>query len=228
MNPKEIISRARSEKRSLLEPEAYAILAGYGIPVLDHRLATSPEEASRMASEIGFPAAMKVVSPDVIHKSDSGGVKLGIDSPPAAAEAFAAIIQNVARAVKGARIEGVLIVPMATGGVEVIAGMVRDPQFGPAVMFGLGGIFVEILKDVAFEIAPVSRQEAERLVKSIKGYSLLAGARGSQPCDLESLYKIITGLSRLALELPEVKEIDLNPVLAGPEKARALDARILL
>ncbi len=228
MNVKEIIARAREEKRSLLEPEAYAVLAEYGIPVLDHRLAASPEEASELAAEIGFPVAMKVVSPDVIHKSDSGGVKLGIASPAAAAEAFAAINQSVARAVPNARIEGVLIVPMATGGVEVIAGMVRDPQFGPAVMFGLGGIFVEILKDVAFEIAPISAEDAGRLVKSIKGWPLLAGARGSKPCDLDSLCSIITGLSRLALELPEVKEIDLNPVLAGPDKARALDARILL
>lgn len=228
MKAKEIIARARGEKRSLLEPEAYAVLAEYGIPVLEHRLSRSAEEAGQMAAEIGFPAAMKVVSPDVIHKSDSGGVKLGIDSPTAAAEAFTAINDSVARAVKGARIEGVLIVPMATGGVEVIAGMVRDPQFGPATMFGLGGIFVEILQDVAFEIAPVSRQEAERMVKSIKGYPLLAGARGSKPCDLESLYAVITGLGRLALELDEVKEIDLNPVLAGPDGARALDARILL
>jgi acetate---CoA ligase (ADP-forming) subunit beta len=228
MNPKELIARAKAEGRSLLEPEAYAVLAAYGIPVLDHRLAASPEEASRMAEEIGFPAAMKVVSPDVIHKSDSGGVKLGIDSPAAAAEAFAAINDAVAGAVEDARIEGVLIVPMATGGVEVIAGMVRDPQFGPAVMFGLGGIFVEILKDVAFEIAPVSAEEAGRLIKSIKGYPLLAGARGSKPCDLESLGAVITGLSQLALELDEVKEIDLNPVLARPDGARVLDARILL
>jgi acetate---CoA ligase (ADP-forming) subunit beta len=228
MNPQELIARAKAEGRSLLEPEAYAVLAAYGIPVLDHRLAASPEEASRMAEEIGFPAAMKVVSPDVIHKSDSGGVKLGIDSPAAAAEAFAAIKDAVAVAVEDARIEGVLIVPMATGGVEVIAGMVRDPQFGPAVMFGLGGIFVEILKDVAFEIAPVSAEEAGRLIKSIKGYPLLAGARGSKPCDLESLGAVITGLSQLALELDEVKEIDLNPVLARPEGARVLDARILL
>ncbi len=228
MNPKELIARAKDEGRSLLEPEAYAVLAAYGIPVLDHRLAASPEEASRMAAEIGFPAAMKVVSPDVIHKSDSGGVKLGIDSPAAAAEAFAAINDAVSGAVKDARIEGVLIVPMATGGIEVIAGMVRDPQFGPAVMFGLGGIFVEILKDVAFEIAPVSAEEAGRLIKSIKGYPLLAGARGSKPCDLESLGAVITGLSQLALELDEVKEIDLNPVLASPDGARVLDARILL
>ncbi len=228
MNARTIISRARNGKRSLLEPEAYAVLAEYGIPALDHRLARSPEEAGKMAAGIGFPVAMKVVSPDVIHKSDSGGVKLGIDSPAAAASAFTAINESVRRAVKDARIEGVLITPMAAGGIEVIAGMVRDPQFGPAVMFGLGGIFVEILKDVAFEIAPVSREEAERLVKSIKGYPLLAGARGLKPCNLESLYAVITGLSRLSMELPEVKEIDLNPVLAGPSGARVLDARILL
>ncbi len=228
MNPKEIIARARSQGRSLLEPEAYAVLAAYGLPVLDYRLATSAEEASRLAGEIGFPAVMKVVSADVIHKSDAGGVKLGIDSSAAATEAFTAINDSVARAVPSARIEGVLIAPMASGGVEVIAGMVRDPQFGPAVMFGLGGVFVEILNDVVFEIAPVSPEEAERLIQSIRGYPLLAGARGSEPCDLESLTSIITGLSRLALELDEVEEIDLNPVLAGPTTARVLDARILL
>ncbi len=228
MKAREIIASARRARRSLLEPEAYAVLTEYGIPVLEHRLARSAEEAGKMAAEVGFPVALKVVSPDVIHKSDSGGVKLGIGSPAAAAEAFAAINASVTRAVAGARIEGMLITPMATEGVEVIAGMVRDPQFGPAVMFGLGGIFVEILKDVAFEIAPVSREDARRLVGSIKGYPLLAGARGAKPCDLDSLIAIITGLSRLSVELEEVKEIDLNPVLAGPDGARALDARILL
>ncbi|MFH1039405.1 MAG: acetate--CoA ligase family protein [PVC group bacterium] len=228
MNIREIIAEAKKQNRSLLEPEAYELLGAFGVPVLDYRLARSAGEASTMAGEVGFPVAMKVVSPDVIHKSDSGGVKLGVDSAAAAAEAFAAIMRDVAKAVEGARIEGVLIVPMVKGGVEVIMGMVRDPQFGPAVMFGLGGIFVEVLKDVVFEIAPVAKADAEKMIKSIKGYPLLAGARGSAPCRLESLVDIITGVSRLALELPEVKEIDLNPVLAAPDRSLVLDARILL
>ncbi len=216
MKSQEIIARAKKENRSLLEPEAYELLASSGIPVLDYRLARSAEEAAKGAGEVGFPVAMKVVSPDVIHKSDSGGVKLGLDSAAAAVKAFDAIMKDVTRAVKGARIEGVLIVPMAKGGIEVITGMVRDPQFGPAVMFGLGGIFVEVLKDVVFEIAPVANVDAEKMIKSIKGYPLLAGARGSAPCHLESLIKIITGVSQLSLDYPEIKEIDLNPVLAAP------------
>ncbi len=228
MNAREIIAQAKAKNRSLLEPEAYAILAAYDIPVLDYRLATSSEEAVTMAVEVGFPAVMKIVSPDVIHKSDAGGVKLNISDGAAAAGSYDDIIQAVGGAVPKAVIEGVLITPMISGGVEVIMGMLRDPQFGPAVMFGLGGIFVEILKDVVFEIAPVERAAAERMIKSIKGYPLLAGARGSQPCHLESLIDIVTGLSRLALELPEIKEIDLNPVLATPERSFCLDARLLL
>jgi len=228
MNVREIIAQARERNRSLLEPEAYALLAAYDIPVLDYRLATSSEEARTMAGEVGFPAAMKVVSPDVIHKSDAGGVKLSISDEAAAAAAFDTILTDVSAAVPGANIEGVLIAPMISGGVEVIMGMVRDPQFGPAVMFGLGGIFVEILKDVVFEIAPVERPAADRMIKSIKGYPLLAGARGSRPCHIESLIDIVTGISRLSLELPEIKEIDLNPVLATPERSFVLDARILL
>jgi acetate---CoA ligase (ADP-forming) subunit beta len=228
MNAREIIAQAKERNRSLLEPEAYALLAAYDIPVLDYRLATSSEEAGTMAGEIGFPVVMKVVSPDVIHKSDSGGVKLNIEDPESASRGYDDILKAVAEAVPEAAIEGILIAPMISGGVEVIMGMLRDPQFGPAVMFGLGGIFVEILKDVVFEIAPVERPEAERMIKSIKGYPLLAGARGSQPCHIESLIDIVTGLSRLALELPEIKEIDLNPVLATPERSFCLDARLLL
>ncbi len=228
MNAREIIAQAKERNRSLLEPEAYALLAAYDIPVLDYRLATSSEEAGTMAGEIGFPVVMKVVSPDVIHKSDSGGVKLNIEDPASASRGYDDILKAVAEAVPSASIEGILITPMISGGVEVIMGMLRDPQFGPAVMFGLGGIFVEILKDVVFEIAPVERAAAERMIKSIKGYPLLAGARGSQPCHLESLIDIVTGLSRLALELPEIKEIDLNPVLATPERSFCLDARLLL
>lgn len=228
MNAREIIAPAKERNRSLLEPEAYALLAAYDIPVLDYRLATSSEEAGTMAGEIGFPVVMKVVSPDVIHKSDSGGVKLNISDEESASRAYDDILKAVAEAVPEAAIEGVLIAPMISGGIEVIMGMLRDPQFGPAVMFGLGGIFVEILKDVVFEIAPVERPEAERMIKSIKGYPLLAGARGSQPAHLESLIDIVVGISRLAQELPEIKEIDLNPVLATPERSFVLDARLLL
>ena len=228
MNARGLIEKAGKNNRSLLEPEAYAILAEYGIPVLDYRLASSAEEARSLAAEVGFPVAMKVVSAEVIHKSDSGGVKLNISDEDAAGRAYEDIHRSVSGAVPGASIEGVLIVPMISGGVEVIMGMVRDPQFGPAVMFGLGGIFVEILKDVVFEIAPVGRPEAERMIKSIKGYPLLAGARGSEPAHLESLIDIVVGVSRLALELPEIREIDLNPVLAAPGRSFVLDARLLL
>jgi len=228
MNTREIIAQAKAKNRSLLEPEAYALLAAYDIPVLDYRLAASSKEAGAMAGEVGFPVVMKIVSPDVIHKSDAGGVKLNIADGEATARGYDDILQAVNEAVPGVGIEGVLIAPMISGGVEVIMGMLRDPQFGPAVMFGLGGIFVEILKDVVFEIAPVERPEAEQMIKSIKGYPLLAGARGSQASHLESLIDIVTGLSRLALELPEIKEIDLNPVLATPKRSFVLDARILL
>ena len=222
MNVREVIASASAQKRSLLEPEAYQILASFGIPVLDYRLATSPEEAGKMAAEVGFPVVMKVVSPDVIHKTEAGGVKLNISDQESASRAYDDIIMAVTGSLPEAAIEGVLIAPMISGGIEVIMGMVRDPQFGPAVMFGLGGIFVEVLKDVVFEIAPVEMPEAERMIKSIKGYPLLAGARGSKPAHLKSLIDIVVGISRLSLELPEIKEIDLNPVLATPERSFVL------
>lgn len=224
----EIIKQARKENRSLLEPEAYRLLQDYAIPVLDYRLAGSAEEAESLAAEIGFPVAMKVVSPDVIHKSDSGGVELGVADEKGALAAYNKIVKNVTSAVEDPDIKGVMIVPMISGGTEVITGMIRDPQFGPAVMFGLGGIFVEILKDVVFGIAPVSRGEAEEMIRGIKGYPLLAGARGGKPADIDSLAEIIVGLSKLALDIDEISEIDLNPVLATPERSFVLDARILL
>lgn len=228
MSTQDIISRAGKQNRSLLEPEAYEILASYNVPILDYRLVTSSETAGGLSAEIGFPVAMKVVSRDVIHKSDSGGVRLNIADEKEAVRAYNDILDSVTEAVPNAAIEGILVAPMVTGGVEVIMGMVRDPQFGPAIMFGLGGIFVEILKDVVFEIAPVERWEAERMIKSIKGYPLLAGARGNEPCDIDSLIDIAAGLSRLSLDLPEIKEIDLNPVLATPKRSFVLDARLLL
>ncbi len=228
MTGSELIENAQKENRSLLEPEAYRLLAEYDIPNLDYRLARSADEAGKLAAEVGFPVAMKIVSPDVIHKSDSGGVELGVADGEAAVRAYKRIVKRVTDAVSDPDIAGILITPMIFEGTEVITGMIRDPQFGPAVMFGLGGIFVEILKDVLFGIAPVSRKEAEGMIKGIKGYPLLAGVRGGEAADIDSLVDIIVGISKLALELPEIKEIDLNPVLATPEKSFVLDARVLL
>jgi len=225
---KRIIERAKAENRPLVEPEAKEILRLYGIPVPDFKVATNEEEAVKFAREIGYPVVMKIVSPQIIHKSDAGGVKVNIKNDEEARKAFREIIENARRYKPDADIWGVIIYHMLPKGKEVIVGMIRDPQFGPAIMFGLGGIFVEILKDVSFRIAPISREEALEMIREIKAYPILAGARGEKPVDIEALADIIVKVGELALELPEIRELDINPVFAYEDSAIAVDARMLL
>lgn len=212
--------------RWLPEPEALALLSGYALPVIAHRLATTPDEAARAARELGCPVAMKAVAPEIVHKSDVGGVHLHVGTPEGAAAAFTAIRDRVARHAPRATIRGILVARMASPGTEVIVGMVRDPQFGPAVMVGLGGVFVELYKDVAFRLPPLSPAEARSMLGDLKAAPLLTGYRGQAPRDLDALATCACTVARIAAEHPEIQEIDLNPVIAHERGCTIVDAKI--
>jgi acyl-CoA synthetase (NDP forming) len=229
MSAATIIESARAEGRTLLdEVESKQLLEESGIPTTKARLATTRDEAIAMAGEIGFPVVLKVVSPDVAHKSDAGGVRLDLGSPEAVGEAFDGIMAAVKRAVPDARIAGVSVQTMAKPGTEVIVGLTTDPQFGPVLMFGLGGIFVELLKDVAFRIVPLEPKDAKEMIREIKGFPVLEGFRGTDPADLAALEDVILKVSEFAGAHPEVKELDLNPVFAYRDGAIAVDARVVI
>jgi len=224
-----VIDRARSEGRSLLtEIEAKELLKQAGINVIDTKLATSREEAISISRQFGFPVVLKIASPDIVHKSDAGGVKLGLTTSKQVAKAYDDILAAIRREYPRAAIQGVSVQKMARPGVEVIIGMSKDPQFGPVLMFGLGGILVEILKDVSFRIVPLTRRDASEMIREIKGYSLLEGYRGQEPVDVSSLEELLIKVSSFVEQNPEVKELDLNPTFAYSDGAVAVDARVIL
>ncbi len=224
-----IIAQAMKDGRtSLLEPEAMRLLRAYGLPIGDPMLATSAAEAVQLAEKTGFPVALKVVSRDIVHKSDVGGVKVGLANADAVSDAYGAIMANALKVTEASRIEGVLVAPMAAPGQECIVGMTLDPVFGPMVMFGLGGIFVEVLKDVAFRVAPVTKEEAKDMVAEIKGAKVLSGVRGDSAKDVDAVTDVIAKLSCVAQAHPEIKEIDLNPVIVHEKGVSLVDARIIL
>jgi acyl-CoA synthetase (NDP forming) len=224
-----IIDQARRQGRALLsEVEAKQLLAGAGIPVVETKLATSGDEAVALAGELGYPVALKVVSAQIAHKSDVGGVKLNLASGGGVAAAYDAIIQATKAAVPEATVDGVSVQRMAEPGIEVIVGMTTDPQFGPVLMFGLGGVLVEVLKDVAFRIVPIAARDARQMVREIKGFPVLEGYRGQAPADLDALEQLLLKLSAFIETHPELAELDLNPVFAYAKGAVAVDARIVL
>jgi acetyl-CoA synthetase (ADP-forming) len=212
----------------LTEVESKELLKKAGIPVVEAKLARSKKEAISISKEIGFPVALKISSPDVVHKSDSGGVKLGLANATQVGKAYSEIISSVKRAYPEAQIQGVSVQPMAPSGVEVIVGMSKDPQFGPVLMFGLGGILVEVLKDVSFRIVPVTERDAREMIREIKGYPILEGYRGQKPASIPALEKVIVKVSQFVEKNPQIKELDLNPIFAYPDRAVAVDARIIL
>jgi len=212
----------------LTEVESKELLKKAGIPVVEAKLSRSKKEAISISKEMGFPVVLKISSPDVIHKSDSGGVKLGLANATQVGKAYSEIISSVKQAYPEAQIEGVSVQPMAPPGVEVIVGMSKDPQFGPVLMFGLGGILVEVLKDVSFRIVPVTERDAREMIREIKGYPLLEGYRGQKPASIPALEKLIGKVSQFVEKNPQIKELDLNPIFAYPDKAVAVDARIIL
>ncbi|KPK47338.1 MAG: acetyl-CoA synthetase [Dehalococcoidia bacterium SM23_28_2] len=229
MSAIEIIDKAKSEGRTILtEVESKQILAEEGIPVAHAQLAATREEAMAAARQIGLPVAIKIVSPDITHKSDVGGVKLGLNSEEEVAAAFDEIVETARRAQPKAAVLGVSVQKMARPGVEVIMGMTTDPQFGPVLMFGLGGVFVEVLKDVAFRIVPLEARDARQMIRDIQGFPVLEGFRGQEPADLAALENMLMRLSAFVEEHPEIQELDLNPIFAYKDGALAVDARIVL
>jgi acyl-CoA synthetase (NDP forming) len=224
-----IIDRARTEGRQILsEVESKQVLAEAGVPVVTSRLARGRDEAAAAARELGLPAVLKVISPQITHKSDVGGVKLDLKSPDEVTDAYDEIMAAVHSAAPDATIDGVSVQKMAPAGTEVILGVSQDPQFGPVLMFGLGGILVEVLKDVSFRIIPIERRDARQMIHEIKGFPLLEGYRGQPPADLEALEKLLLQISAFVESHPEVSELDLNPVFAYADGALAVDARIVL
>jgi acyl-CoA synthetase (NDP forming) len=224
-----ILAAARKEGRNfLLEYEAEEILSARGIPVAPGVLAGSAEEAAAAAEKMGFPVVIKVMSPQIIHKSDAGAVKVGIRDKAALLVARETILQNARRYAPAAEIKGVFVQKMVAAGREVIVGSSRDPQFGPVIMFGLGGIFVEVLKDVVFRVAPVSGEEAERMIREIKTIAILKGVRGEKAINFAALASVIERISRLMVDFPEIAELDANPVRVDETKAIVVDARIIL
>lgn len=225
----ETVARARAADRVLLsEVESKAALADAGVRVTATALARSREEAAALAGDMGFPVALKVVSAAVAHKSDVGGVRLNLASRADVLAAHDAIMAAVGAALPDAAIEGVAVQEMAAPGVEVIVGVTADPQFGPVVMFGLGGIMVEVMGDVAFRLAPLGAGDARDMIDEIRGRPALDGARGQPPADLDALADALERVSAFAAAHPEVRELDLNPVIASPDGAVAADARIVL
>jgi acyl-CoA synthetase (NDP forming) len=218
------------ERRPYNEIEAKALLTKAGVPAAPERLATNAEEAVKAAAEIGYPVVLKIVSPDIVHKSDAGGVKLNLATADAVRSAYDAILSACTSAHPKAQIDGVVVGKMISGGVEAILGVQRDPVFGPVVMFGLGGIFTEIMKDVTFRLAPFDEVEAMEMIRSIKGFPLLDGARGRKKCDQAALARALSNLSLFAAANRDVlASIDINPVVVLPEGqgVAALDAVIL-
>ena len=223
----QIIQRAKKEKRSLLETEAKELLKEYGIPVPDFKLIKSEEEITGLAKEINFPIVMKIVSPDIIHKTDVGGVKIGIKTEKEARIAYQEIIFEAKKYNKKAKISGVIVYPMVPQGTEVIIGIMKDPHFGPVIMFGLGGIFVEVLKDISFRILPIEERDAEEMINEIKGSKILKGVRGEGPKEIKAIKNLLLKISQLALENPEINEIDLNPVFVFEKGLQIVDARMI-
>lgn len=229
MNIESIVAQARAEGRSLLsEIEAKEVLHQAGVAVERAVLATTIEAARTHAEQIGYPVVLKIVSPDISHKSDIGGVKVGLEDADAVTAAFDEIMRNANAAAPDANITGIAVQHMAPQGTEIIVGMTTDPQFGPVVMFGLGGIMVEVMKDVSFRIVPVSERDAAQMIDEIKGKAILDGVRGQPPLDKAAIAKAILAVSEFVEHNPDIQELDLNPMMVYAEGAIAVDARIAL
>jgi len=223
-----VLESALSAGLPALDEEALDIIEAYGIPVVRRFLVKSPEEAANRADMLGYPAVMKIVSPDVPHKSDLGGVILNIASLDEAAKAYQQIVDNVKSRLPEARINGVMLQRQAAGGAEVILGGRRDPQFGPVLVYGLGGIYTELVRDVSFRVAPVSGAEALEMIKETRSHQILSGARGREAGDIEALAGCLVKLGALLHDHPEIAEVDINPLLVTAEGCLAVDALMVV
>ena len=226
---KQIIEKAKSENRNLLtEIEAKQVFKEAGLQITNTRLAVNKKDAIAMSTEMGFPVVLKIVSPDILHKTEANGVKLNLKTADDVAKAFDEIMVSAKEKFPNANIHGVAVQGMAKSGLEIIIGMTLDTQFGPVLMFGLGGIFVEVMKDVSFGITPLMKRDADEMIRSIKGYPLLNGFRGAPKIDVANLESWLLKLSDFAQTYPAVKEFDLNPIFAYAQGAMVVDARIIL
>ena len=224
-----VFKRALDSGRCQLpELEALEVLGAYGFPVPKSALAGSRGEVAKIAEEVGFPIAMKIASPDILHKTDVGGVVIGIESVEVAEKTFGRMVGQAREAHPDADIWGVNIQEMARKGHEVILGATRDPKFGHLLMFGLGGIYTEALRDVTFRLAPLRQLSARNMLAEIRGHKILEGIRGELAADLDTLQECLERLSQLVVEFPLIKELDINPLLVYPEGAVAVDARIII
>ncbi|MEM2025732.1 MAG: acetate--CoA ligase family protein, partial [Desulfurococcaceae archaeon] len=192
------------------------------------KVASSVEEAKAAAREVGFPVAMKVVSKDIVHKTDAGCVFLNVDGEELVEAYFKLIMDNALNYSPKAKVAGVLVEEMLPKGVEIVVGAFRDIEFGPTVMFGLGGVLVEVLKDVSFRVAPIAEDEAKEMMREVRGYRILEGYRGMDPVNLEAVVDVLVKTSRLIVENEEVEQVDLNPVIASRGQVRVADARVIL
>lgn len=227
----ELFAKVREDGRNTIgDTEAQAILKAYGITTPQSAVGATPDEAAKLAAEIGFPVVMKIASPDILHKSDVGGIIVGVQDEAEAREAFGTLVERAKAHVPDATIWGAQVQEMVTGAREIIIGLNRDPQFGPVIMFGLGGIYVEVLRDVAFRVAPMSRQQARQMVESIRSYKLLTGVRGQAPADLDATVDTILRVAQLVVDFPEIAELDINPLLVREQGkgAVAVDMRLIL
>src|SRR4051812_18976048 len=225
---RQILDRVKADGRdSLTAPEGRLVCDAYGIPVPKEAVATSAEAAVQAAEDMGFPVVLKIVSPDILHKTEAGGVIVGVSSAQGVAEGYETILANAQRYKADARIDGVQVQQMLKGGTEVIIGSVTDGSFGKLVAFGLGGVLVEVLKDITFRLAPASREDALSMLDGIQAAEMLKGIRGSEAVDREALADVIVKVSQLVTDFREISELDLNPVFATARDAIAADVRIV-
>ena len=228
MEPSKIFKKVRREKRKVLTlQEAAEVLRKYKIPFVEAKLVKKVEEAVAFAEKAGYPVILKIVSRDVVHKTDVGGILMNIKNGQELERAFRQIVNNVKKHLPRARIDGMLVYKMVEEGVEVIVGGKKDVRFDQVLMFGLGGIFTEVLKDVSFRVVPIDKRDAEEMIKEIKGYEVLKGYRGKK-CDTDALVEILQKTSKLLDENREIKELDINPVIVLKKSAVAIDARIVI
>jgi acyl-CoA synthetase (NDP forming) len=225
-----VINHARSEQGDLLLSESMQVLEYYGIPTAVGMHAATMQEARLAAEQMGYPVAIKVISEQISHKSDVGGVQLNLRNGPAVEEAFEDMLRRIHQFYPDAKIDGVLVQPMVTGGQELILGGRQDPNFGPVVLIGLGGIFVEVLEEVALRVAPITYKEAREMIDELRGAPILKGARGHKPSDIAAVSEALLRLSQLLIDFPEIRELDINPLRVFQENngCRALDARIMI
>jgi len=215
-------------QRFVSNAEVKRILSYYGIPIVHEGVAQSVNEVKKVSESIGYPVALKIISPDIAHKTEAQALKLNLKNSGEVEKAYSDLLAKVQAYKHDVKVEGYLIQEMVEDGVETIVGLHNDPTFGPVLMFGLGGVWVELLKDISFRVIPIERSDAVDMVEEIKGSRLFKGFRGGSPLDTDALYDILLSVSRLGLELKEVKELDLNPVFLREKGAIVADFRILI